>query len=109
MAQDVVLPTVTKLFQQKDPICGKPCKTDPDPICNKPCKTQDDCSGAWFCQACWTFKGTCGPDLGIAMAIGLSSLMCIFCKNEGQKIGKQKRKSGRLVDEVYLCNVSDLK
>ncbi|KAH0663785.1 hypothetical protein KY290_003456 [Solanum tuberosum] len=33
-----------------------------------------------------------------------SSMICI-CKNEGQKIGKQKRKPGRPVDEVYLCNV----
>jgi len=31
-------------------------------------------------------------------------MICI-CKNEGQKIGKQKRKPGRPVDEVYLCNV----
>ncbi|KAG5594016.1 hypothetical protein H5410_035248 [Solanum commersonii] len=60
MAQDVVLPTVTKLFQQ-----------DADPICNKPCKTHDDCSGAWFCQACWRAAGTCGPYVGGAMAIGL--------------------------------------
>lgn len=33
-------------------------------------------------------------------------MICI-CKNEGvqQKIGKLNRKPGRLVDEVYLCNV----
>nr|NP_001275048.1 metallocarboxypeptidase inhibitor IIa precursor [Solanum tuberosum]AAC95130.1 metallocarboxypeptidase inhibitor IIa precursor [Solanum tuberosum] len=60
MAQDVVLPTVTKLFQQHA-----------DPICNKPCKTHDDCSGAWFCQACWNSARTCGPYVGGAMAIGL--------------------------------------
>ncbi|KAH0675630.1 hypothetical protein KY285_023431 [Solanum tuberosum] len=33
-----------------------------------------------------------------------SSMICI-CKNEGQKIGNQKRKLGCPVDEVYLCNV----
>ncbi|KAJ8562258.1 hypothetical protein K7X08_011549 [Anisodus acutangulus] len=57
MAQEDVLPIPTKLFQD-------------DPTCGKPCNTMDDCSGGWFCQACWNFRKTCGPFVGDAIAMG---------------------------------------